>query len=137
MELTQLQRIKGLLPIEITAAFIAIQALVNGDPLPVQGAQFVGSNDHHMLMGIVICLLILLNAALLYRGGQRDVFSIGFSTIGFVIWALNIDETRWQDAISSLGISPETTVVLLPILAIFYSLLAAIIAAGNRPTVKH
>lgn len=129
MQFTQLQKIKALLPVEVTAAFIGLQSILNGEKLDVGG--FKGANDHHVIMAFLILLLIVSNILLLYKGGMRDWFSITFSTIGFLIWALNLDQIRWQDSISSLGLSPDVSIILLPILAIIYSLAAAIVSTNR------
>lgn len=133
MELTQFQRIKSLLPIEVTAAFIALQTIINGDELSQVPGAYEGSNDHHFLMAILIFFLVVVNTILLFRGGLRDLFSLSFSSAGFIIWAANIDSVRWQDQISLLGVSPNASQILLPILAVLYSLLAAVFAA-QKPT---
>ena len=133
MEITQLHKIKAMLPIEVTAAFIAIQKIVNGKPLPANaGGGFEGANDHHTLMAATIIILLAANVALLRRGGIRDLFSIFFSSLGFLIWAVTLDEIRWQDQISQVGITPETSVILLPIFAVFYSLAAAIFSTNAK-----
>jgi len=132
MELTQLQKIKSLLPVEVTAAFIALQSIINGKEIQGAPGTFEGSNDHHLTMGILLVVLAIANTVLLRRGGITDTFSLAFSTLGFCVWAVNLDAVRWQDKISQLGVSPDASQILLPVLAILYSLATAIVATNTK-----
>lgn len=133
MEPTQLQKIKALLPIEVTAAFIAIQRIVNGELDPVTNL-YPGANLYFFEMLALLLLLCLCNLVLVRRGGEDRVGMLVFSTVGFVIWAINLDIVRWEDRISEVfSAAPGgfLTSLFLPILAVLYSLSAAILTVRN------
>lgn len=134
MEPTQLQKIKGILPLEVTAAFLAIQTIFNGQLIPGTTI-FEGANRNLHWMFTVLIILAIGNVILLVKSGEKQPFLILFSTLGFLIWAINIDLDRWQDWISrTFGAAPEAfgTNLLFPVLAVLYSFAAAVIA--TKPT---
>lgn len=136
MEVSQLQKIKALLPVEVTAAFIAIQAIVNGPEDPSTGLH-PGANQHFLEMLGLLVLLSACNVALIYKGGERRLGFIAFSTLGFLIWAINLDSLRWEDPISlafEAGPGDFFTNLFFPVLVVIYSLTTAILTTRSENT---
>lgn len=127
---SQFQRIKSMLPVEITTAFVAIKTIfdemrVGVGNLPAGQAENLGA------MVFVMAILIIINVYFLRRSGESSIFLLAFSTVGFVIWSMNLDIIRWEDWFSTkLGFSPASIGAkeIVGVLAVLYALFALVLS---------
>ncbi|MCK7611067.1 hypothetical protein [Roseibium sediminicola] len=128
-----LDEIKSNLPIETTTAYAGIMALAN------RGENIAG---HMNAMTIVFVILLLFTAALsLIR--TKSLLSLCLAISGFTVWVINIDITRFSNIVANIyneyllpsGADPteftDGLELILPSLAIFYSVILTIISAAK------
>jgi hypothetical protein len=101
-------KILKLIPAEITAAYLSINSLVDQ------------SDGFSTLMIIALCILTFLCPFYLRLTNVRNVLQIGFSTISFLLWAINISASRLIEysffSPSALGVILILWTMLIPLI---------------------
>jgi hypothetical protein len=99
-------KILKLIPAEISAAYLSINSLVD---------QTYGFGT---LMWIALLALALLCPFYLRIAGVQNMLQIGFSTLSFLLWAVNISASRLTDMVNptALGVMLILWTMLIPLI---------------------
>ncbi|WP_145984363.1 hypothetical protein [Bradyrhizobium nitroreducens] len=118
----RLENLRMYFPAEVTGAYLAFQSL-----LKTNGVQ---PGEYTKFMLWVLVGLSVFNVAIYWKFyNVKNAFVQFILLCGFLVWAMNIDTTRFKDAPWGLG---ENIEIVAPSLLIFYSLLTLFLAIPQR-----
>lgn len=120
---TQLNNLRKFLPAEVSGAYLAIQGILNSSNSALA--------DSIALMAVIVAILAAVNVALYVKlYGVVSPILHGLVLIGFLIWVLNIDTTRFED---TPYIAPYLQ-LFAPISLVLYSLITSFVEFPKRNT---
>ena len=117
----RLENLRKFFPVEVTAAYVAIQGILN--------ANKIGPSEFVWFMLTMIGLLAIANIAIYWKFYKTtNVLVHAVLLLGFIIWIVNIDTERFID-VPYIG---EYTKLFAQISLVLYSLITPFVEFPKR-----